>query len=100
VKRIIFLAAVLLPGLAHAQAASVPNVEPTMTMPNHTTFSPSLVGREPLTDTPSVQRQKARRALALREEAAALLEADGGTLTPRHQAYLQRKARNILAGRR
>jgi hypothetical protein len=100
VKFIISLAAILVPGLASAQCASVTNVEPTMTMPNYSTFSSSLVGREPLTDTPSMERQRVRQAIALREEAAALLKQDGGTLTPEHQAYVRRKARAILAGRR
>jgi hypothetical protein len=99
VKLILSLAAILLPGLASAQSEPVSNVEPTMTMPNDSTFAPSLVGREPLTDTPSLQRQKVRQAIALREEAAALLKADGGTLTAEHQAYVRRKARAILTGR-
>jgi hypothetical protein len=71
-----------------------------MTMPNTTTFVPSLVGREPLSDTPSMERQKVRRAIALREEAAALMQENGGTLTPAQQAYVRRKAQAILANRR
>jgi hypothetical protein len=69
-------------------------------MPNTTTFVPSLIGREPLSDTPSVERQKVRRAIALREEAAALMKAGGGTLTAKQQADIRRKAYAILANRR
>ena len=47
-------------------------------------------------DTPTMQREKRNRALALRQEAAMLLEQDGGTLTREHNAYLRRKAHEIL----
>lgn len=99
-KLIVTLAAMLVPGIAQAQSAQLSNPEPTMNMPNYSTFESSATGREPVSDTPALQRQKVRQALALREEAAALSKADGGTLTRRHQAYLQRKAQAILTGRR
>jgi hypothetical protein len=49
-------------------------------------------------DTPTMRRDKLRRAIALRSEAAALVVEDGGTLTPDHQAYIQRQRRAILLG--
>ncbi|MEG3163575.1 hypothetical protein U1701_03095 [Sphingomonas sp. PB2P19] len=51
-------------------------------------------------DTPTMRAQKLRRAIALRDEAAALVAQDGGTLTDRHRAYLRREASNILDGSR
>ena len=49
------------------------------------------------TDTPRTQQQKIDRALALKAEALRLQAQDGGTLSPRNRAYLQRKADAILA---
>jgi hypothetical protein len=43
-----------------------------------------------------MQRQDVAQAIALREEAATLLAADGGTLSPRNQRYIQWKASQIL----
>ena len=47
--------------------------------------------------TPTMRRQELAQAIALREEAAALLLADGGTLNPRNQRYIRRKAAKILS---
>jgi hypothetical protein len=46
--------------------------------------------------TPTMKREQLERALSLRDEAAAMLRQDGGTLSAAHQRYIQRKACNIL----
>ncbi len=51
-------------------------------------------------DTPTMRAQKLRRAIALRDETAVLVEQDGGTLSDHNRAYVQRKALNILDGSR
>jgi hypothetical protein len=43
-----------------------------------------------------MRSNKLKRAIALRAEADALLEKDGGKLTPTHEAYVRRKACAIL----
>ena len=45
--------------------------------------------------TPTMRRHKIARALALKEEAAVLLAADGGTLSPRSLSYINREAAKI-----
>jgi hypothetical protein len=47
-------------------------------------------------DTPTMARDRLQRAVALKAEAAELLEADGGTFTREHETYIRRKARDIL----
>lgn len=97
-KSIFVLAALLGPSLAGAQ--SLTNAQPTMNEPNYSTFQPNPFFLSSTGDTPTTRRQKTARAIALREEAAALLSADGGTFTAGHQAYIRRKARTILTGQR
>ncbi len=46
--------------------------------------------------TPTMRRQELALAIALRDEAEALQAADGGTLSPRNQRYIRRKATEIL----
>ena len=45
--------------------------------------------------TPAMRRHKIARALALKEEAAVLLAADGGTLSPRSLSFINREAAKI-----
>ena len=85
-KAALVLAALLIPVAASAQAFSRSTGE----------FNPPPDRFYDARDTPTMQRQKRDRALALREEAAMLLEQDGGTLTREHDAYLRRKAHDIL----
>jgi hypothetical protein len=96
-KYVIALAALILPTVANAQIPQLSSPEPTMNMPNYSTFASSMSARQPLSETPTMKRQKLERAIALRAEAATLLEQDGGTLSPRHAAYIRRKARAILS---
>lgn len=49
--------------------------------------------------TPTMRREKLKQVSALRAEAAQLRAANGGTLSPEHAAYIQRRAEEIL-GRR
>ena len=99
-KLLISIAAICIPSAASAQSAQISSPQPTMNMPNYSTFNSTMTGRIPLSETPTMKRQKLARAIALREEAAKLLEEGGGTLTPREETYLRRKARAILTGRR
>lgn len=46
--------------------------------------------------TPTMQRQKMRESLALRAEAKQLEQADGGTLSAKHVAYLRKRVRDIM----
>jgi hypothetical protein len=92
-KRVIPLLLLSVPGIASAQ--SLANPQPTMNMPNYTT-SPVETFAVASGETPTMKRQKLVQALALREEAARLLAADGGTFTPEHRAYIERKVRRIL----
>jgi hypothetical protein len=96
-KYIIALTALLLPAAAAAQSPQLSSPEPTMNMPNYSTFASSATARQPLSETPTMKRQKLERAIALRAEAATLVEQDGGTLTAKHAAYIRRKARAILS---
>ena len=96
--RIFLLATLAIPTLASAQAA--PDITQSMNAPgNYSTFVvlPSVpdVWRE----SPKLRQQKLDAALALKAEATTLLEADGGTFTRQHEAYVRRKARAILSWR-
>ncbi|WP_347302787.1 hypothetical protein V5740_12400 [Croceibacterium sp. TMG7-5b_MA50] len=51
-------------------------------------------------ETPTMRAIKLERARALYAEAAALLELDGGTLTPEHETYIRDKACDIMGGAR
>lgn len=98
--------ALLVPGAAVAQTWAPPSfpgvqTQPSMNGPNYTTSRVASEQHElsPRTDTPAMQRQKLKRAIALREEARRRQAADGGTLSPKSLRYLQRKADAILSGR-
>ncbi|VWX53617.1 hypothetical protein [Novosphingobium sp. 9U] len=72
-----------------------------MNSPNYSTYQTSVFGwsggfAEIPMDTPSMRADKLRRAVALRQEADVLLEQDGGTFTPAHEAYVRRKVCAIL----
>lgn len=90
-KNPIILAALLVPGMASAQLAPPPYEN--LSFPTVTLGLPQTV-----VDTPTMARDRLRRALALKQEAALLLEADGGRFTREHEAYIRRKARDILGG--
>ena len=95
-KLIIPLAALVIPTLAGAQSMGS---QPTMNMPNGNSYAAGLesYANQSASDTPTMRQKKLERAIELRDEANRLLIEDGGTLTPKHQAYVQRKARAILA---
>ena len=98
-KAVLALAALLTPALAAAQAFPPGGPQAGMVLaPPTGSFSTATESRyfERVADTPTMAREKRERALALRAEAEELLRQDGGTLTRAHQAYIQRKARDIL----
>lgn len=99
-KLLISIAAICLSGAASAQSGRLSIPQTAMTMPNNSTFNLMMAGRIPISETPTMKRQKLARAIALREEAAKLVQEGGGTLTPRQETYLRRKAQAILTGRR
>ena len=96
-KAAFVLCAILLPLIASAQG--LPVTQPLINAPSHTTGGPEL-GSDLLfpssTETPTMRRQKLERAKALRVEVDQLLRVNGGTLTVTEQAYVRRKARDIL----
>ncbi len=99
-KSLLALAVLLIPAAGVAQ--SITNPQPTMNMPNYSTFSSSVEGRDqlpPPRESEAVRKEKLARALALREEALVLEARDGGRLSAGSQAYLRRKAQTILAYR-
>jgi hypothetical protein len=51
-------------------------------------------------ETPTMRQQKLEQSDALRKEAAQLEVADGGTLSKEHAAYISKRAREILGGKR
>ena len=98
-KAAIAVAALLTPALAAAQAFPSGGPQAGMVLaPPTGNFNTATEGRffERVADTSTMQREKRDRALALHAEAEELLRQDGGTLTRAHQAYIQRKARDIL----
>ncbi len=93
-KRPIMLSAVLFPGVAFAQVhGSIPQENILPFNSNRTFYEARDFG---MRDTPAMADKRLKRALALKQEAAALLEADGGTFTNEHERYVRRKAREIL----
>lgn len=98
-KMLLAAALLLMPGLASAQSLS--NPQPSMNMPNASTFSSAVWGRDPFPrkESPAVRAEKLARAIALRDEALVLEARDGGRLSRESQAYLRRQARKILAYR-
>ena len=102
-NRMIWLIALAVPGLAGASPpgaapGSAPVAPKLLSTPD--TFSGAPHDLSSRDGTPTMRRQKLDQAIALREEAARLARENGGTLSPRQQAYIQRKARAILAFRR
>lgn len=98
IKILISLAAALVSVSATAQTTGVGE---SMSSPNYTTFRAgveAMQGRG-LSETPTMRAQKLERAIALRAEANALLQEDGGKLTAEHAAYVRRKACKILSGK-
>jgi hypothetical protein len=98
-KMLVALATLIVPAVAGAQ--SFPDMGPTMNMPNYSTFASSVAGNDPLPprESPAVKQEKLARAIALREEALVLEAQDGGKLSRKSQAYLRRKASEILSYR-
>jgi hypothetical protein len=96
VMRIFLLAALAIPALANAQAT--PDITLSMNAPgNYSTFVVLPNVPDIWRESPKLRQQKLDAALALKAEAAALREADGGTFTRQHEAYIRRKARTILS---
>ncbi len=94
--RIILFAVAAIPGLAAAQAA--PDITQSMNAPgNYSTFVVLPNVPDTWRESPKLRQQKFEAALVLKAEAATLLEADGGTFTRQHEAYVRRKARAILS---
>lgn len=97
-KRIIAVFTMVVSVAVSAQTVTNPN--PTMNEPNysmHSTTLQSYAGSR-VKDTPTMERQKLARAVALRNEANKLRIADGGTLSPANQRYIQHKA-DAIRGR-
>jgi hypothetical protein len=95
VKALVALVAFVVPGLAFAQAPV--NISELNGLPynaNSAAFYESTGSSR--RDTPTMAHYRLQRALALKAEAAELLEADGGTFTREHETYIRRKARDIL----
>jgi hypothetical protein len=96
--RIFLLAALAVPTMASAQAA--PDITQSMNGPsNYSTFVALPFVPDVWRQSPELRKAKLDAALALKADAAALLEADGGTFTREHEAYIRRKARAILSWR-
>jgi hypothetical protein len=51
-------------------------------------------------ETPTMKRQKLRRAIQLRHQAEALMASNGGYLTDDQQRAIRREARAIVTGSR
>ncbi|WP_066781348.1 hypothetical protein [Sphingomonas sp. CCH5-D11] len=81
--------ALLTPTLAAAQS---------MNGPNYSTYEPGFRANSliPASDTPTMRRDKLKRAQTLRAEVDAMMAANGGTLTDKQQAYVRREAKDIL----
>lgn len=76
-----------------------------MNSPNYSTYQTQVFGwngglSEVPMETPTMRAEKLQRAIALREEADVLLQQDGGTFTPAHEAYVRRKVCAILGSSR
>ena len=102
-NRMIWLIALAVPSLAAASppgAAPGSAPAPLKLLRTPDTFSGAPHDLSSRDGTPTMRRQKRDRAIALREEAARLASENGGTLSPRQQSYVRRKARAILASRR
>lgn len=89
-------------GLAIALTAVSASAQTTvsgtgMNSPNYSTFEASVLGRSTAPETPTMRAEKLERAIALRTEVSALMNQDGGRLTPGHERYMRRKACQILA---
>lgn len=96
--KVVILAVMLAsPGLATAQ--SLLTSQPSMNGPNYSTWANNRGTGYGSAITPSMRREQLERARALRTEVGALLSADGGTLTLKHLAYVQRKADAIRSFR-
>lgn len=90
------LCSILLPAVASAQGAL--GSQPSMNGPNYSTYEPLHVSNAmiPPSDTPTMRRQKLKRAQELRAEVDGMLRENGGTLTADQQSYVRRKANAIL----
>lgn len=77
------------PALAAAQS---------MNGPNYSTYEPGFRANAmiPPRDTPTMRRDKLKRARALRAEVDAMMAANGGSLSDKQQAYVRREANDIL----
>lgn len=93
---------VLAAGIASAATAQTTLGEGTMRSPNYSTYQSSLEGLagQGSSETPTMRAAKLEKAKALRVEAQALLNQDGGKFTPEHEAYIRGKACDILGARR
>jgi hypothetical protein len=89
----------LAPATALAQSPS-PLTVGSMNFPPSSAYNLTAETSRPfgVADTPTMRQEKLERALALREETTRLLNDDGGKLTRKHEAYVRRRAQDILAG--
>jgi hypothetical protein len=96
-KILVALALVSVPTLAAAQF-----IGPSISVPQPSDGSVTMALSESYRqlggnhETPTMRRQKREQAVALRQEYAALLEQDGGTLTDDHRRYVEARVRGIL----
>ena len=88
----------LLPALLAATAASA------QAAPQRSTADATIPFLRPINDggpngphvTPTMERQRLARALALRTRAEELQRQDGGKLTPEHTAFVRREASKLV----
>lgn len=99
-KRVLTVMILMVPAAANAQAFQQ---DQRLTTGNQPAFG--LVGVAPdlnvfrtwrSDDTPTMRRQRLQWAQTLRTEVAAMLVADGGTLSEAHRYYVRRKVAKIL----
>jgi len=74
------------------QATAITNGATSYSVPDVYMFSGNR-------ETPTMRQQKLDQSAALREEAARLQAADGGTLSAKHAAYIRKRVRKIIDGR-
>lgn len=69
-----------------------------MNGPNYSTYEPLFRSDAmiPPSDTPTMRRQKLKRAQELRAEVDSMLRENGGKLTAEQQSYVRRRANEIL----
>jgi hypothetical protein len=96
-ETIMFRGALVLIGIVSAASASAEWPGQSMAMTQSAGSNLAENGMfSGVRETPTMRRQKLAQAIAVREEAARLKAADGGTLSAEHAAYIEKRVRKIL----